>query len=354
MTALLSRIRTRVRPVVATTPGVAAPAEPQDALAALFGRAGTPTATTTPQAAPQAQAVRIAPAPSRRSASPTYVTDLVEQADSAPERMRLGGEGHLHASSLINICERQHVLAAMTDTEMMRGVTGSDRLVWAIGRAVERHVRTQFIKARQFGGIYGRWTCDNPKSAADPTCRATGFIGKVGIHDAAARCTCGGRLDTYNEPSLWDDDNGFVGNPDLTFALDGLFVVTEIKSMEKERFQDLAAPLADHVHQAILYRDLYRRLGFPVADFVIILYVSKGYSFKRKDRQGRSTIYREFRVDATQPHLQRLVETSLASARLVKDAKAGGPLPPRHPQCHSVDCARAKECPLVTRCLNMD
>lgn len=354
MTDLLSRIRQRARPSTATPAAAPAPAEPRDALSSLFG-GRTPAA---PSPAPAAAPARPTPIIQRRASTTphgsiaggasNYVTGLVALADEAPEVQRIGGAGHLHASSLIGICERLHVIAAEMPEAIIKPVTGSDRLVWAIGRAVEKHIRTQFIKARNFEGIYGRWTCDNA------TCAERNAPGFTGVHGLRKACACGRPYDTYNEPSLWDDDNGFVGNPDLTFLLDGLFVVTEIKSMEKEAFQDLESPLADHVHQAILYRDLYRRLGYPVADFVIIVYVSKGYSFRRKDKQGRSTIYKEFRVDATQPHFVRLVSDSIASARLVKDARENGRLPPRCPACTSIDTSTAKNCPLVGRCFNMD
>jgi hypothetical protein len=268
---------------------------------------------------------------------------MVMAADMTPEKLRLGDSQHLHVSSLIGICERLHVLSRRGAGELLRPVTGSDRLVWRLGRAVEAHVRTQFIQARQFAAIYGRWKCDNA---------ACGSQGYVGTHDRTNVCICGRPRNVYHEPTLWDDENGIVGNPDLTFLHAGQFVVTEIKSMEKERFNELSEPLGDHVHQAILYRDLYQRLGFPVHDNVVVFYASKGYSFRRTDRQGRNPIYREFHVDATAPSLARLVSDSLASARRVKDHVAEGRIPPR--VCTSSTCTRAKDCPLTSRCFSRD
>jgi hypothetical protein len=266
---------------------------------------------------------------------PAHVTRLVAQADAIPQKTRSGGnvDGYLHLSSLIGICEREQAISQQHAVPSFSSVSGPMKIIWALGRAVEKHIRNSVIVARQWKLIYGKWHC---------RCRASSHLGEFPEHRTCPRCD--GLLSIYAEPLLVSHEHGVIGSPDLTLIELGWFLATEIKSMNKEQFDALERPLADHILQACGYRHLYKLMGFPVLDVVHVVYARKDFKFG-----GSRAVYKEYPIQAAA--WQGQVDAMFAAAARVKASREHGVLPER--TCRATDCARAKECTRMNLCFSL-
>lgn len=235
-----------------------------------------------------------------------------------------------HVSSLIGVCARQAVLMQREDRGFTQKVTGGHRVMWRIGRAVEAHIRDQFIQANRFANVFGIWKC---------VCAHTSHRG---FHPADTTCQrCNGRLDHYHELTLVDPDTETAGNPDLLVFARNRYAIVEIKSMNHDQFSGIEAPLGDHVFQAGMYRKLMNGLGYPVHEQVSIVYCTKQFKY--------GSPYKEYIVDVTTPELDAVLTDALASAKTIKGAKSMGTLPDRV-VCPNPTCTRAKNCPVKESC----
>lgn len=258
----------------------------------------------------------------------------LDSQDSQPERRRVGQPGYVHVSSLIGLCTRQYALIERRGDAVYNDVRGAHRIMWAMGRAVERHIRDQYIAARQRQGVYGEWHC---------RCGHTSFTGFYPSQSRCTRCTHG--LTNYREAPMFDHDARIVGNTDLPFLHGEYIVPTEIKSMTKHLWDKLDNPLPDHVFQASMYQYLYRKNGFKTHDEVVIIYASKDFN-------GYGSPYKEFHVNVMSADRQRQVEFAVQQAMEIKRAREGQ-LPPRCGACPNHDAPTAKKCPVVVPCFNM-
>lgn len=266
-----------------------------------------------------------------------FLTRQIDLQDRIPEAARVGKPGYMHVSSLIGGCSREHVIASRTGTSLVNYVTGADRVVWAMGRASEAHVRKQLLAASGKRGIYGKWTCE-----------AHHEVERAGFFDHTAKCHCGQTLERYAEITLLDHDNRVCGNPDKVLRVASAFMPVEMKSMEGDAWDALEAPLGNHVHQAIMYRYLLQKNGFAVHDKVIVFYVKKRYAFPKKGQKGHP-VYKEFHIDATTPQMQQIVADTLAIAKDIADHLTNQTTPERI--CDSPTCSRAKyQCKVPTTC----
>lgn len=241
------------------------------------------------------------------------VKDLLDAQDRLPERERVGGnaEGYMHMSSLIATCSRKEILAAQhSGTEQYRNVTGGHRLVWAYGRAAEKHVRGQFIAATG-GNLYGRWKC---------VCGHTEALG-WGTDIIGMSCNrCTGPVEHYHEEPIYDHERKIVGNADMPFSVgNDWLVIGECKSMNKVDWDKLEAPLNDHVLQAATYRRLYQNAGWKVHDKVVVLYAVKEFKF--------GSPYKEFHVDVSSGMMETQVDDILALGEEIAVARAARSIP---------------------------
>ena len=89
--------------------------------------------------------------------SETYVRNICNDRDRIPDIRRIGSrDGYTHVTSLIGLCPRQHRIAVEHEIQVTESVTGGHQVMWAIGRAVETHVRKQIIDAGR-ASVFG--TC---------------------------------------------------------------------------------------------------------------------------------------------------------------------------------------------------
>lgn len=278
---------------------------------------------------------RIAPA--MPDLPENYLKTRLDAIDSQPEVKRLGtGEGeyghYIHVSSLIGACARQHALAAQDNRQHVEAVTGGHRVMWAFGRAVEAHIRKQFLIATGRATAFGHWHCP---------CEREWHSG----HFPAARVceACGKGLTEYKEYTLYDHENWIKGNPDLLIHLSQYFIPTEIKSLNKKEWDAITQPKGDHVFQVSMYHDFLALNGFQVHDKAIIIYCAKDFTY--------GSPYKEFHVDMTARHIQTLVQDAKATARTIRRARENGILPQRS-RCSTHRDSAAKQCPFVVPCFS--
>lgn len=253
---------------------------------------------------------------------------VLDDADRQAEAHRSVSE-RTHVSTLIRDCGRMVQLAKISPIPIYQSApTGGHRVMWEIGRAVERHVRAQFVKRVQGVDILGEWTC---------RCRATRHrsMGWPG-HECGV---CGDQLRIYDEITLTDHDRNLQGRPDMILLRNGRLVVVEIKSMNEDEWNDLAQPLGDHIGQAGLYRQMLANDGQDVADYTVFLYVVKRFRW--------GSPYKEFTVHYAPGNTwDNMVQHHLRQAEAIN----AGVLLPRQPACASPSSPQSRSCPTCTDC----
>jgi hypothetical protein len=268
-----------------------------------------------------------------------YVTKRVLEMDAIPEVARVGKQ-YTHVSALIGICPRRHLLAHVNKLERVNSVNASMRLVWALGRAAETHVRTQFIDAMQRRSILGIWTCK------------CGFLKKEGAYEKGLSCMkCKGGPNNYKEAPFFDHQARITGSPDLLYIrLDTNKIrVVECKSINKEGFEKLTAPKADHILQGMAYNELLRINGLPQDDSITVIYICKDYQF--------SSPYKEFSVKRTAEHdsqIRHMWDRANEIANGIRDNSEGieVEMPQRLTTCRDQTSITAKNCDCVGLCFS--
>lgn len=275
---------------------------------------------------------RGAPVPQIEALPDKFLSDVLDAQDRVPERTRSALPGYTHVSSLIGLCPRQLVLMRREDRLLLNTVTGGHRVMWRIGRAVETHIRDQYISARRRQGIIGQWKC---------RCEETV---RVGFHQSVVCAKCNGPTDHYHELPLFDHTAKVVGNPDILIAHNGAVVVVEIKSMNAEQFAEINAPLGNHVFQAGMYHDLLPNMGYRAHRQAVIIYCTKQFKY--------GSPYKEYHVDMTSPALQADRSSAVRRAAEVAHAMDTNSLPART-MCTGPTSTMARQCPVVTSCMNL-
>lgn len=265
---------------------------------------------------------------------PEWLHAKIETQDRTAQHDRRGKEGFLHVSGLIDFCPRQHAILRR-DVEhrppLVTSVDSGMRLIWAIGRAVEAHIRAQLIEDDR-ASVYGVWTC-----ACEDTTHTGHFPDNRVCH------SCRKRLTTYREVTLLDHEARVTGNPDLILHVHDAFLPVEIKSMNRKEWDLISTPRGDHLFQNGWYARMMLRNGWRVHRKAFVVYACKDYL-----GQGKSP-YKVFEIDTQAPALAALIDESrrvamAAHAGAVPDAE----LPPR--PCANPQARMAKKCACVAPC----
>ena len=277
----------------------------------------------------------IVPAP--ESAYDNMITSVVSMMDSSPTEVRDYRSEYTHVSSIVNPnCMRKLLLGSRDNMPVYRPwMKSSDKILWAMGRACEAHIRSQFITARAKKGIYGVWSC------------VCGVTSRTGYYSSCVCDKCGKDADVYGEYRVENHEVMLSGQIDLLVQLaNERLVVVETKSMNKDEFDKLEAPVPAHILQALAYRRLLIETGFNMADEVCIVYASKGYVFK-------GSVYKEFCVNTGSTSLtsfMRVVDTMWDIARDTAEHRRNRTLPDR--VCSHVGDTKAKQCHKVAECFS--
>ena len=264
------------------------------------------------------------------SFSPDFLTALVRQQDEQPEDAR-GVGGYVHVTALLDFCQRRWSLIAKEIDNRPSLPKSADRVMWAIGRALEHHVRTQIIASVGRQSVYGLWKCP------------CGGLEVLGLGNSSSCNSCKREASIFHEVPVFDHELKITGSPDLVLLHGSQgFRVVEIKSMNKKDFDLLQAPVPNHVFQVNSYRKMMLATGAVVCAEAIILYVAKDYSFKSP--------YKEFHV---MPDDQMLtIDAMFEQVRQLRATDERGQLPAKLAVCASVDSPFARRCPQAVSCFS--
>jgi len=259
-----------------------------------------------------------------------HVMEAVLREDRRQEQERMSMGEYTHVSSLIGMCPRQHALAFESGVPIFKKVTGGHRVMWIIGKAVEKHIRTQFINGSP-GTLYGGWHCN------------CGRWSVSGLHrEVVTPCLkCGGLPEHYHELPMYDHSNKIVGSPDLPFIHNRKIIIGEIKSVRPEDFDTMERPIGNHVFQAAAYRRLYKLNGFEVDDLVSIVYCTKRFRF--------GTPYKEFHEDVSVEQWETQMDRAWELAGQFSEYQENRRLPSRV-ICNTPQQTRARNCPMIAQC----
>jgi hypothetical protein len=280
------------------------------------------------------------PLPDTEAHGENFLIDKVRSMDRKPEATR-GGRSYIHGSSLIGICARRYALTILAGGAGSTSPREADRIMWAIGRAVEAHIRGQFVSAVKRKGVIGKWKCK------------CGNLKREGDFSNKSKCSaCGQSPLHYHELELFDHDSRIVGNPDVMYLRpdNHKLRIVEIKSKKKELFEELTKPEPNHILQAAIYRRLAALNGMEVDDGVSIIYGCKDYP------KWTVRPYKEYHIAST-PEREAELDSMWERAQGVKsfladhgDQGAAAELPDRIPACTSSTATPAKGCDQCQAC----
>lgn len=257
--------------------------------------------------------------------------------DGQMDEDRATEENH-HASALLTGCPRAQALMRLGLVTGRRQISSADRLLWAIGRAVEHHIRSTLIQFLGMARVYGKWSC---------LCQREMF---TGFGDKEKGCTrCNHTVSIYGEVDLADEELGITGHPDFMYLVGKKLRVAEIKSKKKELFELLQAAEPGHIYQASLYRQMAQATialesGMQIDETVVVLYGAKDYP-----RPG-AKVYKEFTYPVSLPQVKTAIDLAYANAHSINKAKSTSTLPSRLGGCASTSSPMAKGCAACAAC----
>lgn len=263
--------------------------------------------------------------------APEVVLPMLKKGAPVLREFRHGK--YVHVSDVIGKCARKIALQRRLNLPPpSERINDGHGITYAIGDAVHDYVKERFTRAHP-DKMYAKWQC-----ACGNTTTAPMVFNKA--KDTICE-DCGTPTQKHVELSLTDDEYEVSGSPDilLWLAEHRAFHIVEIKSIAASLFKELSRPIPDHVIQGSFYWRGARVRKLPVTNGVSILYVNKEFSFKLP--------YRELWVP--QPIQEERLAPFLEELKILKEAKDGGPLPPRT-HCPTIDSTEAKKCHVCVHC----
>lgn len=178
----------------------------------------------------------------------------------------------LHASELTKaegFCPRFYALADLTGYKGKdRWLTTSERMTFQIGRDQERNLVL--------------WFAEMGKAVCHWKCVACGILHEFQLRPKGCS-KCGCKALEPKEVRFQSAINGASCGVDMLLAIDGKNKLTpvEIKTMDKEQFKALKAPLAEHKWRTNFYLRIISESSHSWSNLVSseaaqVLYVSKG------------------------------------------------------------------------------
>lgn len=256
----------------------------------------------------------------------------------------------VHASSLTKaegFCPRMYALADVTSTQPKdEWLSTSQRMTFQIGRDQEKNIVNWFA---DMGRAVCHWKCTH--------CGA-----KAMFQRRPKSClNCPGGDFEPEEVRMTSEVTGASAGLDMIVAMgDPLMRIVELKTMDKEQFKELSAPLAEHRWRTNLYMRIAAESSSPWSKMIdteqaTILYVTKGgYGNLCPDvkKWGLSDSFSPFKEYVIKRDDKETEEPS-RRAKVVKDFRAGlVPMPCGI--CSNALSQRAKSCPLKSACFSGD
>jgi hypothetical protein len=255
----------------------------------------------------------------------------------------------VHASELTRaegFCPRFYALADASKARLKDQWLGAaDVATFQLGRMWQDSIVHWFA---DMGHAVGHWKC--------LACNQLHEFQK-----RPARCAgCGSRAFRPEEVRFESAVSGASGGIDMMVDVgDPLLLPVEIKSMAKDQFKELLAPLAEHRLRTALYLRLideseHHWSSLVQTDRAKVLYVCKGGyvadpELRRWGLADRYSPFKEFDVGRDDAQ----TDEPSRRARVVKDYRSGQvPMPAGI--CSNALARRARQCPLCKVCFSGD
>lgn len=253
----------------------------------------------------------------------------------------------IHASDMTKpdgLCPRYYALHDELNRKPKdRWVAASDIVTWDMGRSLQDDVVNHFA---DMGRVIGHWAC----------------MGCRNVHEFCKRpikcSSCGCRGFKPEEVRFKSAITGGSCGVDMIVKLDKKkLVIVEIKTMIKDQFADLLAPLAEHRLRTSLYLRMIAESGHHWSNTVNsteakILYVCKG-GYKADPELStwglpdRFSPFKEYTVKRDDAKTDEMSYR----AQVIKEFRDGTkPMPCG--VCSSAMTTRAKKCPVKTACFS--
>lgn len=244
----------------------------------------------------------------------------------------------IHASDITKddpeFCPREVVLLRLLKAKRRdESFSVALNVTFGIGNAYHDLVRDTWLRDIAVGD----WVC--------PHCGNRVYFCK---EPKTACIKCGSKKWEYTELTFISNETKATGSIDLIVDL-GLpkHVVVELKSLDKDQFNDLVAPKAEHRIRTSLYLRMIETSQSSHIDKIDltharILYVSK--AFGKKDINGKFTPFKEFIVARD----DSATELYVSKAKAVKLFEETGEVPAG--VCPNSFCKRLKSCNVATSC----
>jgi hypothetical protein len=243
----------------------------------------------------------------------------------------------IHASMLTEtpeFCPREVVLLLKTKKKRKEQyVDAAMQVAFDNGQALHELFRNKWLRDI----AVGTWKCK--------VCKAERPFSKYPKDNCN---TCGCKLWDYEEELWTSQTHGFQGSTDTLLDLDfGKHTIVELKSMDKDMFNSLKAPMGEHRVRTILYMYLVKDSGRPErervhTDSAKILYISK--AFGQKSSTGAVLPFKEFDVE----YNESTIAPYLEKAAKVKKFKDAGVVPAG--VCPTSFVNRVKSCSCPHEC----
>lgn len=273
----------------------------------------------------------------KQVSSPISVTTFLLQGMSSYDKHR--GVDVVHSSDLTksgndSFCPREYALLH-TLGKVKKGmpINASLRHTFDMGRDIEARVQHDYLGDR----AVGHWTC-----ASCGLTRTWCKKPKTGCDREDVNCVW-----RYDEVKVLH--NGVIGGFDLIVDIGKpMLRLIELKTMIKDEFEKLQAPLAEHRLRTILYMHLLKNSGYAEqvdTDRATVLYIAK--SFGKWDKsQGGFSPFKEFEVQYDEAQVAKYL---LLSDRFGEYLDTG--VMPTG-VCKTSTCPRAKNCNVVAECFS--
>jgi len=257
----------------------------------------------------------------------------------------------LHASALTyaahEFCPREYALSDLTHKNQGKEFIGtSQQYTFDLGNAIQDKFNNDWLVDR----MVGDWECTSCNSKECGAKKPKGHCDKNGIN-------CSWR---FIEPRFKSVHCGASAGIDALIDVGrSKLIVVECKTMDKDMFKKLEAPLSEHRIRTNLYLRLIAESNHPLRDkietkFGIVLYMAKAFGFKDTELKSKFNLkdaafspFKDFTVKRDDAQTDHYV----AKAKAVHDfrEKVSG-IPTGI--CPNSLCKRAQNCRFITECFS--
>lgn len=253
----------------------------------------------------------------------------------------------LHASTVTKedyeFCPREAALQLLSKKEpKKRFISTSLNITFSMGRAIQEYLNNEWLA----DVMVGDWVC------------ASCGYRKSFSRKPKTKCSCGVDLWRYEEHRILSPYSDIGGGIDGFVAVedDQKLRVLEVKTMGKDMFKSLSAPMSEHRLRTNLYLRLLDEAGYSdVVNTKVghVLYIVKGFGVKDTEivkqkgvKDSAFSPFKEYKVKRDDSVTENLVQ----SARALKVFRETGKIPCG--VCPTGLCSRAQKCSMVKECFS--